>query len=357
MSARERAMARTQSVPNSVHLVGSIGLDSVEEVFRMTGKLLGKRLKRVPDGEVGGRRLWISWQYALLRSSPFLRVDPGGAARPSTGFRLFRLADGVKGKDIHFGELGYAREARASYLDFLAAKKRKQIPAKARFQVCLPTPLAVISAYVLPPDMAEVERAYERAMLGEVKAICRGIPHKDLCIQWDVCNEMILWDGQETQMVPRHGLTNGDLLTSLKRICTTVPRDVELGIHLCYGDFDGKHFIEPQDSAKMVEFANAISKSVLHQLAYIHMPVPVGRTDDAFYRPLSGLKLRKGTELYLGLVHAKDGATGTKRRIAAAGHYAPSFGIATECGMARARTPAMVAELLRVHAAVSRPPL
>ena len=350
-------MARTQPVPDSVHLVGSIGLDSVEQVFRTTGKLLGKRLKRVPDGEVGGRRLWISWQYALLRSSAFLQVDPGGAARPSTGFRLFRMADGVKGNDIHFGELGYAREARASYLDFLAAKKRKQIPAKARFQVCLPTPLAVISAYVLPPDMAEVESAYERAMMAELKAICRGIPHKDLCIQWDVCMEMILWDGQETQMVPRHGLTNANLLASLKRICTPVPRDVELGIHLCYGDFDGKHFIQPRDSAKMVEFANAISRSVVHKLAYIHMPVPVGRTDDAFFRPLSGLKLRKGTELYLGLVHAKDGVAGTKKRIVAAQRYAPSFGIATECGMARARTPAMVVELLHVHAAVSRPPV
>jgi len=350
-------MARTQPFPDSVHLVGSIGLDSVEEVFRTTGKLLGKRLKRVPDGEVGGRRLWISWQYALLRSSAFLKVDPGGAARPSTGFRLFRMADGIKGTDIHFGELGYAREARASYLDFLAAKKRKQIPVKARFQVCLPTPLAVISAYVLPPDMAEVERAYERAMIAEVKAICHGIPHKDLCIQWDVCNEMILWDGQDTQMVPRHGLTNADLLTSLKRICTPVPKDVELGIHLCYGDFDGKHFIEPRDATKMVEFANTISKGVVHKLAYIHMPVPVGRTDDAFFRPLSGLRLCKGTELYLGLVHAKDGAAGTKKRIAAARRYAQSFGIATECGMARARTPSMVMELLQVHAAVSRPPV
>ena len=75
-------MVQTQSVPDSVHLVGSIGLDSVEEVFRTTDKLLGKRLKRVPDGEVGGRRLWISWQYAILRSNAFLQVDPGGAARP-----------------------------------------------------------------------------------------------------------------------------------------------------------------------------------------------------------------------------------------------------------------------------------
>jgi hypothetical protein len=46
-----------------VHLVGSIGLDTVEEVFRTVGKLLGPYLRRIPDGEVGGRKLWISWQY------------------------------------------------------------------------------------------------------------------------------------------------------------------------------------------------------------------------------------------------------------------------------------------------------
>src|ERR1700754_1497649 len=58
-----------------VHLVGSIGLDTVEEIFRTVGTLLGPHLARVPDGEVGGRRLWISWQYPLLRASPYLRPD------------------------------------------------------------------------------------------------------------------------------------------------------------------------------------------------------------------------------------------------------------------------------------------
>jgi len=57
-----------------VHLVGSVGLDTVPEVFAVAGKYLGPYLKRVPDGEVGGRRLWVSWQYPLLRASPFLQA-------------------------------------------------------------------------------------------------------------------------------------------------------------------------------------------------------------------------------------------------------------------------------------------
>jgi hypothetical protein len=50
-------MAEGATIPEKVHLVGSIGLDGVAEVFRTAGKMLGRRLKRIPDGEPGGRRL------------------------------------------------------------------------------------------------------------------------------------------------------------------------------------------------------------------------------------------------------------------------------------------------------------
>jgi hypothetical protein len=79
-------------IPKSVHLVGSIGLDTVEEVFRTVGEMLGPYLQRVPDGEVGGRKLWISWQYPLLRASVYLRPDPSGAVRPTNRFPLLGLA-------------------------------------------------------------------------------------------------------------------------------------------------------------------------------------------------------------------------------------------------------------------------
>ena len=182
--------------PTAVHLVGSIGLDTVEDVFRAVGEQLGPYLCRVPDGEVGGRRLWISWQYPLLRSSTFLRPDPSGAVRPTNRFPLLTLAEGVEADEVHFGELGYAREARASYLDFVAAREKGELPQGIRFQICLPTPFAVVSSVVVADALAPVEAAYERAMTAEVAAICRHIPHRDLCIQWDLCNEMIIWDGQ-----------------------------------------------------------------------------------------------------------------------------------------------------------------
>ena len=337
------------------HLVGSIGLDTVDEVFRTVGEMLGPYLRRVPDGEVGGRKLWISWQYPLLRASVYLRPDPSGAIRPTNRFPLLTLAEGVAPSEVRFGELGYAREARASYLDFVAAREAGTLPKGIRFQVCLPTPFAVVSSVVVPAALPAVEAAYERAMIAEVAALARQIPHRDLCIQWDVCNEMVVWDSQASDAVPA-GVPREELIARMQRLCATVPVDVELGLHLCYGDFGARHFVEPKDAAKMVEFANALTRASQHKLAYIHMPVPIERSDDAFHKPLADLALGNDTELFLGLVHAKDGVAGTKARVAAARRYAPEFGIATECGMARARSEQTVRTLLKIHADICAGP-
>jgi hypothetical protein len=330
------------------HLVGSIGLDTVDDVFRTVGETLGPYLRRVPDGEVGGRKLWISWQYPLLRASVFLRPDPSGAIRPTNKFPLLTLAEGVAPSHVRFGELGYAREARASYLDFVAARDNGTLPNGIRFQVCLPTPFAVVSSVVVPSVLPAVEAAYEKAMIAEVAALCRHIPHRDLCIQWDVCNEMVVWDGQASDAVPAN-VPREEIIVRMQRLCAAVPDDVELGLHLCYGDFGAKHFVEPKDAAKMVEFANALAKAVPHKLAYIHMPVPIERSDEAFHAPFRHLALGD-TELFLGLVHAKDGVAGSKARVAAAQRYVQKFGIATECGMARARSEDTVRTLLKIHA-------
>jgi len=343
-----------ETLPESVHLVGSIALDSVDDVFRTVGHLLGRRLRRIPDGEPGGRRLWISWQYPLLRANAYLRVDAAMAAAGM--FPKLRLADGVRGDEVRFGELGYAREARASYQDFLAAKQRGDLPVKTRFQVSLPTPMAVILPFCSPRDATVIEQAYERAMLDEVARLCRAIPHADLAIQWDVCIEMVIWDGQIADRYPKEGTSRSEMLARLKRLGAAVPAGVELGYHLCYGDLDAKHFVEPVDAAKMVELANGLASGVPHPIAFLHMPVPIARSDDAFFRPMRELNLAPTTELYLGLVHAEDGVEGVRRRIAAASKHVERFGIATECGIARLRTPDLVSRILEIHAQGSREP-
>lgn len=341
-------------VPAKVHLVGSIGLDSVEEVFRTAGGLLGRRLRRIPDGEPGGRRLWISWQYPLLRSLPFLKAD---ASQPNqtSGFLPLHLARDISPEEIRFPELGYAREARASHQDFLAARERGYLPAATRFQVSLPTPFAVINPFCAPKDAPLIEPAYESAMLREIESICRAIPHRDLCIQWDVCIEMVLWDGRWPFARNPFNDLYREIMARLSRLTAAVPPDVELGFHLCYGDWEAKHFIDPADAGKLVEFANALTIAVGRPITYVHMPVPIDRSDDIYFQPLRDLRLAPHTELFLGLVHA-DGVEATRKRIEVAARHAPDFGIATECGMARCRTPELVQTLLQIHAEASAEP-
>ncbi len=339
-------------MPRDVHLVGSVGLDTVDEVFSTVGNLLSNRLKRVPDGEPGGRRMWIGWQYPLFRANSFLAVDHEAAKRTTNGFLPLKIADGVAPEQITFSELGYAREARASWLDFRAARERGDLASHLRFQVCLPTPFAPVRMSCTPSAVPAVERAYERAMMREVEMICAAIPHDELCIQWDVATEMLMWDGRVAWMQRSPDLEE-ILSARFARQSAVIPEKVELGYHLCYGDLDAKHNIEPLDCRKLVEMANLITASARHKVNYIHMPVPIERDDDAYFAPLKDLRLDNDTKLFLGLVHLRDGIDGARRRINAAAKFRQDFGIASECGISRVKTPAVVAEILRIHAAVA----
>jgi hypothetical protein len=134
------------------------------------------------------------------------------------------------------------------------------------------------------------------------------------------------------------------------RLGASVPAGVELGFHLCYGDLDAKHMVEPLDATKMVEMANLIARSVSRPVNWIHMPVPINRDDDVFFAPLKNLQLSPGTELYLGLVHAQDGVEGTLRRIASARKVVADFGIASECGISRGRDQNLALDFIRTYA-------
>jgi hypothetical protein len=92
-------------------------------------------------------------------------------------------------------------------------------------------------------------------MLREVERICAHIPHQDLALQWDVCIEMVQWDGR-SQLLPALPNMAQIFSAGFQRLSAPIPQDVELGFHLCYGDLDAKHFIEPADLGKAVEFGN-----------------------------------------------------------------------------------------------------
>lgn len=332
----------------NVHFVGSIGLDTTPEIFAAIGETVSKYIKRCPDGEPGGRRQWIGWQWAVLRACIGLELASTESIGHS-GLCPLQIREGASEDDLRFGELGYYREALGSYVEFVEARKNGVLPASTRFQVCLPTPMAAIYSFIRSDHVLRVLPFYRDAMIQEVRRICAAIPHEDLAIQWDTCIEMIQWDGRFAWFPPFEGM-KAAFERQFVAIGNVIPESVEMGIHLCYGDLDGEHFVDPVDTSKAVELANIIMDCLTRPLNWLHLPVPKAREDVAYFEPLKDLRRDPGTELFLGLIHGGDGRDSNIGRIDAARKIVSDFGIATECGIARARTPKMTRELLDLHA-------
>jgi hypothetical protein len=320
-------------------------------VFRTLAASAAPHLKRLPDGETGIRKTWIrflqqvladnpalevasdvplfkftQWDGKVLREIPRLRVKPGARLDPAT----------VK--------TGYADMAIASWRLFDRLQQEGVIPAGVKFQISLPTPIAPTYNNMVPTDRPALIRVLTTHLLGEVAAIARALPNDRIALQWDVCQEVIAWEGYyEPGPVDFREETIAELIA----IGEGVPGAIELGYHLCYGSPADEHVIQPKDAGIMVEIVNAVSAGVRRSIAFFHLPVPQPRTDDAYFAPLVELKLRPDTELYLGLVH-RDDMTGNAARLAAARRHARVDGVATECGMARG-DPARFPGLLAAH--------
>ena len=328
-----------------IHLVGSAPFGTAEEMFRTAAAHLGTNLKRLPDGEVGERDSWIKWQHARIGRSPQFRladVVPVYVPAPP-----YELVDGATPAEaIELPDLGYAGAAIDSFEIFRELTEEGVIPRGTRFQVGLPTPLSVASAYIVPASRDPFEAAYTRALGEELERILDAIPAAMLAIQWEAAVEFALLEG----LFPGHLGDDmaGAIAQRLAGLVDLVPAGVEAGIHLCYGDSGHRHFCEPADTGHLVAVANGVSARTRRSIDWIHMPVPKERDDEAYFAPLADLRLTPGCELYLGLVHTTGGIAGTRRRIAAAERVVPDFGIATECGFGR-RPPDTIPDLFRQH--------
>jgi hypothetical protein len=337
--------------PQGVHLVGTIPLGNAENVFRTTASVLGNRLRRVTDGETGGRLDWIVWQLHRLMAHPQFEVIQPGPRNYAPNPRV-ALKEGVAASEARFDTLGYAEEAHQSWGVFSKLQSENQIPPTWQFQVSLPTPAAPIHAFVIPDQEPELEPVYEAAMKHEVEEIASFVPHERLAIQWDAADEFGILEGVFPPFYP--GDPQQGIVDRLARYASWVPADVQMGFHLCYGDAGHEHFKQPADTDKLVAVANGASAAIGRSIDWIHLPVPRDRDDDAYFAPLAERALHDETQLYLGLVHLTDGVAGAKRRIAAARKVVPEFGVATECGMGR-RSPHTIPQLLQLHADIADP--
>jgi hypothetical protein len=348
-------MATTTAV-RGAHLVGSINLPDAETALRSAAEILGGRLKRIPDGEPGERYHWILFQPGRLAATPGLeRVGEQPVLVGELDVRPIRIAPGVDAAQLELAPLGYAQAAITSYAAFVRLRAAGVIAAGTRFQVSLPTPVAVLGSFVVPEDRSTFEPVYTAKLFAELDEILAAIPHADLAIQWDVAIEFALIENAGYRAPVTAWWSDGwwddawsGVIERSVELLSRVPSDVEAGFHLCYGDVGETHFVEPTDTTHLARFANAVTRIAPRRIDWIHLPVPIERDDAAYFAPLANLELDDATELYLGVVHRQDGAEGARRRIDAAASVVREFGISTECGIGRAPHESVI-EILELH--------
>ena len=342
-------------------LVGSIPLDTPEEVFRTFGAPLGPYLFAMPDGEVGPRRHWISRvHYQVLAGHPELDIvqrpqpDENGVERQfprnAADSWRFKVKDGVE--QVRFGDpgwrLGYARDAVNSYFVFKTMKEKGVLASHLRFQVSIPMVNSVLPPRIFPDqnDLAKIRPGYEAATRAEIATIVEKIPARELAIQWD-CSTEIQDAYGSIPGYPLEGSVERNL-SEVRNLSPYIPADVALGYHFCFGTLGGWPRFRPDNLGQAVKLANGFVAASGRRVDWIHLPL-LDAGDEAFFAPLRTLE-PQGARVYLGAIH---NMAGFAERIAKARKYLPEFGLGGYCGfgrMAASELPGVLADHLRAVA-------
>jgi hypothetical protein len=254
--------------------------------------------------------------------------------------RRLRVRPGIDPQAIRF-ETGYAAMAIDSFAIFDSLQGEGVIPQDVRFQISMPTPLAPAYNYISRPHRDAFIEVFTGHLIDEVRQIAAALPNESVAIQWDVLQEVLVWEGY---FPDRHDHYKTQVATILGRIGDAVPHAIELGYHLCYGSPPNGQLVQPRDAGVIVEIIRETRKHVRRPIQYIQFPVPQDRTDADFLRPFASLSLPKDTELYAGLIHLDDD-NGNRKRLELAQQFIPVSGVASECGWGRC-DPAHVDALL-----------
>ena len=188
-------------VASDLLLVGSLPADSPEKALRAASELFGDLVFALPDGETGARAAWVGYEREqLVRPHPDVETvavtdSPTGIPRHAYETPIFRIRDGVN--ELHWDSWPRVDEAIASYELFSALRQEGAIPARLRFQVCLPFPSSALNGFKadFAADYAIAERGFEELVARELQRLTSEIPAADLAIQWDVCYEVLDLEG------------------------------------------------------------------------------------------------------------------------------------------------------------------
>lgn len=343
----------------SVHLVGSVKLDSPERVFRECGNRLRGSVFALPDGETDYRSQWIhhlaykvyypNTDLLVLNRPAPVEARPSWYAASLDDQWVFEVRPDRE--TVALGELGYAAIAQDAYRLLRRLREEGVVDQNVRLQVALPYPHSAVGAFVRDDrSQAIMIGAYRQAVIEEIGRLLAVVPARELSIQWDVCWEVLYLAGGLPWVPPQDAWDN--YISHLQPLAEAIPEATSLGYHYCYGSWEGRHMVEPIDLELSVQMANAAVEHAGRAVDFVHMTVPISRSDDEYFAPLQRLDRDKIGQLFLGLVHLADGVSGAQRRGEAARRHVSDFGVAAECGVGRGTNEDVLA-LLDLHQAAA----
>ena len=331
-----------------VLLVGSLPFDTADESMRSAGKMLGTHLPAIGDGEVGLRKIWVGFLPQTVYSknpaleilrSPDTEIQQQPDERPEVWDVSFLF--GIKpGEKLRIDTLNYGPIAVESYETFKQLRDEGVIPEGVRYLVTFPGTGSACSFFFGNPEQwPEAQAAYHDAIEQDIATILEHVPAEDLTLQFDFASEFIdMASGDKLaishwpeatleQKIERHAAPLAELTRS-------IPDEVQLGMHWCYGTWGGWPMKDMADLSLCVRMTKEAIARVPRKLDYVHMPVLMD-PDAGFFSPLAELNDEE-VDVYLGIVHHADGVEGFERRMQMAReHYTRPFGIGSVCGYGR----------------------
>src|SRR5262245_38564946 len=319
-------------------LVGSVPLDTVEQVMRTFGGSLARYLPAIPDGEVGERRSWVNrFCYLVFNGHPELEtlkrpqpVDGVEQLLPRTREDTwqFRVRPGID--RVRFGNpgsrLGYARDAVSSYFVFRTLREKGVLPEGMRFQISIPMVNSVVRPlyFPYPQDLTRIRPGFEDALAAEIVGILAHVPAEDLAIQWDCAWEVSASYGTDKDIPAEAEISTHT--APIARLSQLLPDAAKLGFHFCFGTFGGWPAFVPDNLGRAVDLINGAVASTGRRVDWVHIPT-LDRTDEAFYAPLANLDVG-AARIYLGAIH---NMSTLKERLDVARKFVPDFGLAAYC--------------------------
>ncbi len=339
-----------------VHLVGSLPAPDAEQAMRTALHRLGDQLRTVPDGETGERRNWIVHIVESLRAHPDLEVvrhDDWSDYDHTTRLKV-RRGHQLHGDSLDFGHVAAFDDSFPAFARLRRAAAREDL----RYQVGIPGDLDMALFTLGPAGAFRHRAAFRAATVREIQDI-HAKAGSSVLFQLEVPAELVFVSQLPRPVQPAMAAF---LARGVCQLAALSPEGARFGIHLCVGDLGNKALGRMRDTRPLVTLTNAIVRRWPHgrPLAYVHVPLAAGDQpaplDEAFYRPLSRLRLPPDVRFVAGFVH-EHGSLDDQRHILRGVEHrlGRRVDVATACGLGR-RTPDAAAIAMEMAGRLARDP-